>query len=125
MAIKNSEFDPTLAEAQAINARFDAENDNAATRYQDAELHVGFHILNAANKLLYGVKETSDHPGEHLDDKVIDEEVIPDLLKFALQLAQIRGKDISELFLHRLQSLEARNKTTGSLSRALNTQEIQ
>ena len=116
-----AEFDPTLTQTQAIVAAFDLENDNAGSHYDDKELHVGFHILHAADKLLYGVKEKLDHPDAAVDDSTIDTEVIPDLLKFAFQLAEIRGNNVAELLLARLVSLEDRNSTPGSAERAINS----
>jgi hypothetical protein len=116
-----SEFDPTLSEAQVINAAFDAENNNSGTRYHDKELHIGLHLIHAIDKLMYTVKEKTDHPLGWPNDSVIDDEVIPDLLKYSLQLAEIRGQQAARLLLKRYQALEARNNTSGSTERAINS----
>jgi hypothetical protein len=116
-----TEFDPKLSELQSINAVFDAENYDGGQVFGRDDMHVAFHVLNAANKLIRHFEQT-DH-GSEPDTSFIDDEVIPDLLKNALQLAELRGKNIAELYLGRLASLEARNNTPGSAERAINSVE--
>jgi hypothetical protein len=63
--------------------------------------HVSFHLTIAAGKVARA-EERHDH-GEDVGSVL--EEVAPDLLIYAMQLASIRGHDLGSLYLQRVRSM--------------------
>ncbi len=114
-----AEFDPKLSELQQINANFDAENFDGATTYKDPRLHVAMHMVTAAANIVRYFEQL-DHEGTVPSESEVDKSTA-DLLKNVLQLSELRGKQIGELYLARLVSLETRNHTPGSAERAINS----
>ena len=102
-------IDGTLREGLEALVRlqrsFDVDNFNgaAAGDVMAKRRHVGFHVTILAAKLAR-LEERSDHSAE-ADDVVLRTEVIPDLLVYAAQLADLAGVDLADAYLGRLDRL--------------------
>jgi hypothetical protein len=72
----------------------------------DTTVHSTLHLGKLIGKIS-AYCEVADH-GEIPDDKLLIEEVIPDLLFFAARIANNEDLDLEEVFQNRVQSLEVR-----------------
>ena len=101
-------FDPTLHELRGIQARFDEDNFSGADTPEGKRRHVYLHLGKLMGKF-WGIEEQVDHG--HTDTSVLDTEIIPDLLVYAAQLAELQGVDLAEVYQERLEFVAERNGT--------------
>ncbi len=100
----------TLAEAQKNQERFDGENWEVREDDFQKIRHITLHMAVLLGKL-GRFCERSEH-GVANNKHVLVEEVTPDLLIYALQLANLLGLDIEETYQRRLQ--QNREKRQGN-----------
>jgi len=98
----------TLEEVMTTQREFDIAYFSGAADDAGKRRHVAFHIGILAGKLLR-IEERADH-GPIPDEvySVLVEEVIPDLLVYASQLAEIAGINLDDAYRSRLQRLKVR-----------------
>ena len=98
----------TLDEVMATQQAFDVNYFTGAADDAGKRRHVTFHVGILAGKLLR-IEERADH-GPVPDEmySVLVEEVIPDLLVYASQLAMIAGISLDDAYRSRLQRLKIR-----------------
>ncbi len=96
-------LDAALAGLRALQQHQELVDESTWVAPGDASLklrHVSFHLTVAAGKMARA-EERRDH-GE--DVRGVVEEVAPDLLIYALQLASIRCQDLGSLYRQRVRS---------------------
>ena len=103
-----SDFDPTLSELGRIQAAFDSNNFSGADTPEGKRRHVLLHLGKLLGKFA-GVEERLDHG--NVDTTVVRSDIIPDLLVFAAQLAEIEQVGLAESYLKRLEFVAERNGT--------------
>lgn len=91
-----------LQELQDILVNFEKDYWVAPEGKDEQTRHILLHITKLIGKL-GAVCEKKEHNFDP-DEKVIKEEVIPDLLYFALSLSEIHNVDLEEVFLDRLEA---------------------
>ena len=99
----------TLDDIMATQREFDVDYFSGAVDDAGKRRHVTFHVGILAGKLLR-IEERADH-GPIPDEvySVLVEEVIPDLLVYASQLAAIAGVSLDDAYRSRLQRLKIRD----------------
>lgn len=98
----------TLEDVMAAQQAFDVTYFTGAVDADNKRRHITFHVGILAGKLLR-IEERVDH--DALTDElrsVLVEEVIPDLLVYASQLATLAGVSLDEAYRNRLHDLEVR-----------------
>ncbi len=108
VAVRCDEFDqvvqlvrksaPELTNLQLMQEGLDDEFWEVSSSGEAKRRHIGFHLTIAAAKLAR-VEERHDHGV--FDDDVVDD-VAADLVIYALQLANLRGRPLPELLEERL-----------------------
>lgn len=111
-----------LSRVQRIQAAFDAENDNYPTaNTPEGKLrHTLLHLGKAAGKAMTYLEQA-----EHgtVDTTILEEEVMPDLIVFAGQLAAALDTELGDAYISRLYAVSVRNGTgVESAERALQTE---
>lgn len=101
-------FDPRLSELVTVQSTFDAENFSGADTPEGKRRHILLHLGKLIGKFA-GVEEQIDH-GE-TDTTILSEEVIPDLIVYAAQLAELEGINPTEAYQARLIQVAERNGT--------------
>lgn len=99
-------FDPKLSEVTRVQRAFDSENFSGADTPEGKRRHILLHIGKLVGKFS-GVEEQIDHG--HTDTSVLRREVVPDLIVYAAQLAELEGVDLAEAYRARLQQVAERN----------------
>ena len=98
----------TLEQVMATQQEFDVDYFTGAIDDAGKRRHVTFHVGILVGKLLR-IEERADHgPIPEDVSSVLVEEVIPDLLVFASQLAAIAGVSLDDVYRNRLQQLKIR-----------------
>jgi len=103
-----SDFDPTLNQLDRIQAAFDVVNFSGADNLEGKRRHVLLHLGKLIGKFS-GLEEQADHG--NIDTSVLRTDIIPDLLVFAAQLADIEGVSLAEAYKNRLEFVAERNGT--------------
>ena len=91
----------TLKEIDQISIEFEKEYWVASSSRQGKIRHILLHMTKMLGKL-GGVIEKWEH-GLEVDEKVIGQEIVPDLLMYALMIAREEGVDVEKVFLERLE----------------------
>lgn len=97
------DLSPGCADALALLQEYQRRVDEVTwdVTAPDAHIrHIGFHLTIAAAKMAR-VEERRDHGV--IDDAILDD-VVADLMIYALQLANLRERDIVDLYQQRTQS---------------------
>src|SRR5947208_1527467 len=87
-----------LDELQRLQATIDELYWTSGSEHAEKRRHIGFHLTIAAAKLAR-VEERADHGRD--DDGVLAE-LAPDLLIYALQLATLSNRNLSDSYRHRI-----------------------
>lgn len=97
----------TLAMLRDVQREFDHQHFTGAPddNLDSKRRHIAFHVSILAAKLAR-VEERADHGS--LDLSIVREEVIPDLLVYAAQLADLTGVDLAAAHSERLEGLRRR-----------------
>ncbi len=103
-----SEIDPTLTELVSIQTAFDVDNFSGADTPEGKRRHIFLHLGKLLGKFAT-VEEQADH-GE-VDALILGEEVIPDLLVYAAQLAELEDVNLAAAYHARLLYVADRNGT--------------
>ena len=103
-----SEFDPTLSQVSAIQTAFDSDNFSGADTPEGKRRHILLHLGKLIGKFS-GAEEQVDHGAT--DTSIIRTDVIPDLVVFAAQLAELKGINLAEAYRTRLEFVAERNGT--------------
>lgn len=95
----------TLDELMSVQQAFDIDHFTGAVDREGKRRHIAFHVGILAAKLLR-IEERADH-GVVSDEvySALIEEVIPDLLVYASQLATITDSRLDEVYMARLERL--------------------
>lgn len=95
----------TLDELMSMQQAFDVDHFAGAIDHEGKRRHIAFHVGILAGKL-FRIEERADH-GEVGDEiySALIEEVIPDLLVYASQLAIITDSRLDEVYAARLERL--------------------
>ncbi len=91
----------TIKELDEISIAFEKDYWVAPKTRKSKTRHILLHMTKMLGKL-GGVIEKWEH-GLEADEKLIAQEVIPDMFMYALMLAREEGTDIEEAFLNRLE----------------------
>ena len=103
-----SEREISLSGLRDVQAAFDVDNFSGADTPEGKRRHVFLHLGKLLGKAA-GVEEQADHG--NLDTTILKTDVIPDLLVFAAQLAELEDVDLQEVFVDRLKWVAERNGT--------------
>ena len=105
----------TLEDVMATQQEFDINYFTGAVDANDKRRHITFHVGILAGKLLR-IEERVDHGAltDELQSMLVDE-VIPDLLVYASQLATLAGVSLDETYRNRLHDLEVRYASHSSM----------
>lgn len=98
---------PGLAVLQCMQERIDSEFWQVTSSDDAKRRHIGFHLTIAAAKLAR-VEERLDHGVR--DEDVVDD-VAADLVIYALQLANLRGRQLPRILEERLAGVVGGNLT--------------
>jgi hypothetical protein len=98
----------TLSQLREIQATFDVDNFSGAETPEGKRRHVFLHLGKLLGKAA-GVEEQADHG--ILDTTLLRTDVIPDLLVFAAQLAELEDTDLQQVYEDRLKWVAERNGT--------------
>jgi len=98
----------SLHSLQELQRNFDALEFTGADAedFSAKRRHIAFHLGILVGKVMR-VEELTDHG--HSAGDILIREVIPDLLVYASQLANLTGEDLEELYLARLSYVSLRN----------------
>lgn len=93
----------SLDDLQNVQAKFDQEYLTYPNHYRpdDKIRHINLHLGKLVGKVST-YSEAVEH-GRAADDSVLKTEVMPDLLFYALQLANIYDVDLEKVYLQRLE----------------------
>lgn len=109
----------SLSNIRNVQAAFDVDNFSGADTPEGKRRHIFLHLGKLLGKAA-GVEEQADHG--ILDTTVLRTDVIPDLLVFAAQLAELEDVDPGQAYIDRLKVVAERNGTGAeSANAALNT----
>jgi hypothetical protein len=103
-----SEFNPTLRELKATQSAFDDDNFSGADTPEGKRRHIFLHLGKLVGKFA-GLEEVVDHG--ITDTTILRTDIIPDMLVFAAQLAELENVDLGELYKSRLEFVAERNGT--------------
>lgn len=99
----------TLKELQNTLVEFEKEYWVAPKGENEQTRHITLHLTKLIGKI-GAICEKKEH-GFEADKNILETEVIPDLLYFALSLSQVHGVDLEKAFLARLEA--NKKKVTG------------
>ncbi len=91
----------TLAELQGLLDEFEAEYWDAPKDEESKTRHITLHMMKLVGRL-GAIAEPREH-GLPVDLAPMKEQIIPDLLYYALSLAAVHGVDVEKAFLERLE----------------------
>jgi hypothetical protein len=97
----------TFAEAQGRQRTFDAEHWQVDESEFEKLRHITLHLAVLLGKL-GRYCERIEH-GKDIGPQIIVGEVVPDLVLYALQLANLLGVDLGDLYVARLETNAARS----------------
>lgn len=98
----------SLSNLREIQAVFDVDNFSGADTAEGKRRHIFLHLGKLLGKAA-GIEEQADHG--NLDTTLFKTDVIPDLLVYAAQLAELMDVDPNQAYIDRLRAVAERNGT--------------
>lgn len=105
------EYDPTLGQIKRVQAVFDTENFSGAETPEGKRRHIYLHLGKLLGKFST-IEEQVDHG--ITDTSALRTDIVPDLIVFAAQLADLEGIDMAHAYYERLGYVASRNGTAAN-----------